>query len=85
MNGVKMKIRIGRPSCAGPRVARRVAAPGFPDPFACSRSRASLTCPGISAQNQPNRLASGRATRKAAGARSQVTASVKNSADEMLR
>ena len=34
----------------------------------------SLTCPGISAQNQPNRLASGNATRKAPGARSHVTA-----------
>ena len=45
----------------------------------------SLTCPGISAQNHPNRLASGRATRKAPGARSQVTVNVKNSADEMFR
>ena len=45
----------------------------------------SLTRPGISAQNHPNRLASGRATRKATGASSQVTDNVKASADEMLR
>ena len=45
----------------------------------------SLTRPGMSAQNHPNRRASGRATRKAAGASSHVTDNVKASADEILR
>ena len=84
MNGAKMKIRIGRPSCTG------AAFPGAsPRPDSQIHSllpiARSLTRPGISAQNHPNRLASGRATRKATGPSSQVTDNVKNSAEEMLR
>ena len=45
----------------------------------------SLTRPGISAQNHPNRLASGRAIRKATGATSQVIANVNANAEEIFR
>jgi hypothetical protein len=44
----------------------------------------SLTRPGISAQNHPNRLASGSAIRKAMGPIAQVIDVVKNSAAEIL-
>ena len=68
----------------------RVATPGvslagFPDPVAAANRRAPSPVPGISAQNHPNRLASGSATKKATGPRSQVMANVKNSAEEMFR
>ena len=83
MNGAKMNIRIGRPSCRG-------SFPGaLPRPDSQIHSllpiARSLTCPGISAQNHPNRLASGRAARKARGPSSHVTDNVKASDDEMLR
>jgi hypothetical protein len=83
MKGEKMKIRIGRPSgtaSALPRVSPRPASQ-IQTLLPIARS---LTCPGISAQNHPNRLASGRAARKATGPITQVTDVVKNSAGVML-
>jgi hypothetical protein len=84
MNGAKMKIRIGTPASVG-TVSRCVS----PRPASQIHSRLpiarALTCFGISAQNQPNRRASGSAARRLPGARTQVTASVKNSADEIFR
>src|SRR5262245_35326933 len=84
MNGAKMKIRIGRPSCNAPELP--VALPR-PDSQIHSRSTnvRCLTCPGISAQNHPNRFASGSAPNSATGARLQVTSNVKKSADEIFR
>ena len=83
MNGVKMNTRIGRPSCTGPASSGVVPRPAS-QRHSLSPIARSLTCPGISAQNHPNRLASGRATRKATGPTSQVTANVKNRAGKML-
>ena len=84
MKGANTKTRIGTPSST--RLASPVALPGpafqIHSPLPNARSP---TCPGISAQNHPNRLASGSATRKAQGAMSQVTDNVKNSAGEMVR
>ena len=84
MNGAKMNIRIGRPSCTGTGHRRRSPRPDSQIHPLLPIAR-SLTCPGISAQNHPNRLARGSATRKATGARIHVTVNVKNSADEMFR
>ena len=78
-----MKIRIGSPSCTGP-----VSPDSSPRPDSQLHSllpiARSLTRPGISAQNHPNRRASGRATRNAKGPSSQVIDVVKNSAGVML-
>ena len=84
MNGVKTKIRIGRPSCTGPASPGVLLRPASQIHLLPPTAR-SLTCPGMSAQNHPNRRASGKAARKAPGARTQVTANVKNSAEEMFR
>ena len=84
MKGVKMKIRIGRPSCTGPGSPRASPRPASQIQWLLPIAR-SLTCPAISAQNHPNRLATGSATRNAPGARSHVTSNVKASADEMFR
>ena len=78
-----MKIRIGRPSCTGPAFPCVSPRPDSQVHSVLPIAR-SLTCPGISAQNHPNRLASGRATRKAAGPIIQVIDVVKNSAGVML-
>ncbi len=83
MNGAKMKIRIGSPSgtaSALPRVSPRPAS----QVHSLLPIARSLTCPGISAQNHPNRLASGRTARKAMGPMAQVIDVVKNSAGVML-
>ena len=64
--GVKMKIRIGRPSRRGSARSRATLRPDSHVHSLLPIAR-SLTRPGISAQNHPNRLASGRATRKASG------------------
>ena len=79
MKGVKMKIRIGRPSCRGSARSRASLRPDSQVHSLLPIAR-SLTCPGISAQNHPNRLASGRATRKARGPMTQVIDVVNNSA-----
>ena len=84
MNGAKMNIRIGRRPCSGEAFSGTSPRPDSQIHSLLPNAR-SLTRPGISAQNHPNRLASGRATRKATGASSQVTDNVKASDDEMLR
>ena len=84
MNGAKMNIRIGRRPCTGETFSGASPRPDSQTHSLLPIAR-SLTRPGISAQNHPNRLASGRATRKATGPSSQVTDNVKASAEEMLR
>src|SRR5215510_15280641 len=84
MNGEKMKMRIGKPCCTASALSRVSPRPASQVHSLLPIAR-SLTCPGISAQNHPNRLASGRATRNAAGPIIQVIDVVKNSAGVMLR
>ena len=84
MNGAKMKIRIGRPSCTGAAFPGASLRPDSQIHSLLPIAR-SLTRPGMSAQNHPNRRASGRAARKATGPSSHVTDNVKASADEILR
>ena len=65
MNGVKMKMRIGRPSCTG-RVRAASAAARFPDPFAAA-DRALSDVSG-NFRPEPSKPSGQRqATRKAAG------------------
>src|SRR6476619_6811193 len=84
MNGAKMNIRIGKRPCTGETFSTASPRPDSQIHSLLPIAR-SLTCPGISAQNHPNRLASGRATRKAAGPITHVIDVVKNSAGVMLR
>ena len=72
MNGAKMKTRIGRPF-GHRRVRHRESRHGRFPRSSCGFRTPARTCPGISAQNHPNRLASGSASRNAPGASSQVT------------
>ncbi len=83
MNGVKMKIRIGRPSRTGSAPSRASPRPDSQVQSLLPIAR-SLTRPGISAQNHPNRLASGRAARKARGPSTQVIDVVNISAGVIL-
>ena len=84
MNGMNMKIRMDSPSCNSGGGCPVAAGPDS-RPTRCFLSSVPVTRPGISAQNHPNRLASGRATRNARGARSQVRVNVKASAEEIFR
>ena len=83
MNGAKMKIRIGRPSCTGAAFPGASLRPDSQTHSLLPIAR-SLTRPGMSAQNHPNRLASGRATRRATGPIAQVIDVVNNSAAVIL-
>ena len=83
MNGAKMNIRIGKPPCIGETSSGISPRPDFPDPFA-GPDRAFFDVSGNSAQNHPNRLASGRATRNATGPIAQVIDVVNNSAAVIL-
>src|SRR5260370_42294122 len=71
MNGAKMNIRIGKRPCTGETFSTASPRPDSQIHSLLPIAR-SLTCPGISAQNHPNRLASGRANRRAAGPIAQV-------------